>query len=172
MQIPQSISVICVYTGHIFLLVAVTAFIYKMYGIAILSILIYLTTVNHWYKLHKYSVVKFLDIILVIFSIFYVTFVASHHFLPHHRDMWIYVMCFAIFVYTLNCLVYYYQTERKYHTCLPDIQQRYEYFSLTYVPITNIDARNQCYLTTTLVHSCTLHLLIGVSLIYFIVNRR
>lgn len=87
MQIPQSISVIGVYTGHIFLLVAVIAFIYKMYGIAVLGILIYLTTVNHWYKLHKYSVVKFLDIILVIFSIFYVTFVASHHFLQHHRDM-------------------------------------------------------------------------------------
>lgn len=170
MGVPRNISIIGVYTGHIFLLIAILTLWKKMYIMSGLSTLIYITTVFHWRDLHKHSIIKYLDICIALVSILYVTFIASHHFKQNHRDLWILLLCIGVGIYALNCLFYYYQTERSQHKMrhFPNIQENYDYFSLNYIPITNFSAREKCYFTTTLVHTCTWHLMIGAAMIYFI----
>ena len=173
--VPQHISKIGVFTGQIWLIVAIAAYISQIHSLIPFAITLWATTIMHWLKVQYNGIIKALDIIVVILSILYVSFYASHRFTLNHRDWWFYTCFFVLFVYVVNCIVFYFQTSEDPHSQDHINSQllaesfTYKYFSFDFVPPFT-ENRENCYYVTTIVHTAALHLFIGGCLIYFIIN--
>ncbi len=163
--VPQHVSAIGLYTGQIYLVVAALAYLYTFHSLVPFALVLWATTMAHWLKVQRIGLIKIIDIIVVIASLAYVSFYASHRFLPHHRTLWFIVMWFVILVYVVNSVLFYCQTNN--HNIAPMQSDAYNYFSLGYTqPFTEL--REQSYFTTTLVHTGALHIFIGAWLCVFI----
>ena len=165
--LPQHISLIGVYTGQIFLVVAAISYVVNFHSLVPVALILWTTTTLHWLKVQRFGLIKIIDIVAVIASMAYVSFYASYRFFPHHRTCWFIVMWFVILVYLVNSVIFYCQTNN--HNIAPMQTSNYNYFSLGYTePFTAL--RESCYYITTIVHTSTLHLFIGAWLCLFIAN--
>lgn len=106
--IPQDISRKGLYSAQVVLANSVLAFFYKYYVSSALIFMLYITTLIHWNKIYKKSLVKTLDIILAVSSIISVTFRDSRRFTPKYATLWYTTITISIIAFILNeCLLYY-----------------------------------------------------------------
>lgn len=105
---PQHISKIGLYTGQIVLANSIVAFYYEYYISSFILGVLYITTMIHWNKLYRTSVVKTIDIIFATSSIISVTFRDSKRFHPTYATIWYNTVTLFVTMFVLNeCLLYY-----------------------------------------------------------------
>ena len=75
--IPDHLARPLVISSHLLLISAIIGLIYKRYGLFIVLILVYGTSVWHWYKPRFTRIARYMDYIAVFTAIVYGSYVAS-----------------------------------------------------------------------------------------------
>lgn len=164
-RIPEHISKYGVISGHIFILTTIVAYIKKYYKLAVLSGLLYISTITYWRKVKFNSIHRFIDIGLVLGTLYYITFYESEKFKDGNREIWIYAIMLMGIVYIVNSIIFYFQTIKWLHEKGEGKQKEYKYFSLDFTePFT--EARELCYKYTMMMHSIFCHIMPNVTAMY------
>ena len=118
---PQYISRIAFYTIPLLFITSIFAYIYNYKVLSILLFFIFITSIIHWKKLKQNSIIRFLDIFLVI-----VLIISSFYYIKENkRIFWIQIIIIIFFIYAINQILYYYQLiDNKSSLYLLDIIQR------------------------------------------------
>lgn len=157
--VPKNISRYGVITGHIFLLTSFVAYIKGFTTLKYLALALYLTTVLHWYNLKNDSLIRYIDIIIVIITLSHCTFVDSKKFSDKYRKIWYTVGILIVLVYIMNMIIYNKQVIEKDNKIMDT--EDYNYFKLEYTKPESKN-RNKSYFYTVLVHLIFLHIIPGI----------
>lgn len=136
--IPQHISKIGVYTGHSFLLVGIYCIYDNYTSLAYMLFGLYVTTILHWSKIYRKSVIKNVDIAMSVSVLTKITIDDSFRW-GDNRKYWIYYLCCSVMIFLIN--------NYCFHRLLdhPKIKM-------------NNDALSQCYYCNVMIHTVTLHI--------------
>lgn len=167
-DIPEEISKWGMISGHIFILTTVVAYIRKKYKIAILSLILYVSTITYWRKVKFNSIHRIIDIGLVLGILYYITNYESEKIKGVNREILIYAIIIMIIVYILNSIIFYFQTIEWLHETGERTQREYEYLSLEYTE-ENTEAREESYKKTMMMHSIFCHIMPNVAMIYSVI---
>jgi hypothetical protein len=105
--IPQHISHYAFYSAQTILFTSILGFYLKYTLMASLMILLYLSTLLHWYKVTYSSLIKIVDIIIAKTCFLLVTFRESKRF-NKYRKLWFYALYTSLFAFTINEILLYY----------------------------------------------------------------
>jgi len=105
--IPQYISRQAFYSAQFFILDSCLAYYLQYYRLSVLLFCLYITTLLHWNKTYRLSIIKILDVVTVISVLSSITFYDSYRFLEKYRILWRYSMSFSIFIFFLNETTFY-----------------------------------------------------------------
>jgi len=145
--IPQDISRNGLYSALFVIANSVVAYTHEYYLLSVLLFMLYITTIIHWNKLYKKSIVKTVDIILAVSSIISVTFRDSRRFTPKYTTLWYTTITISAVVFVLNeCLLY-------YRLSIPEMREK------KYV-----------YETSVLIHILFLHIILNATCMLCIVG--
>lgn len=170
-RVPEHISKWGIYSGQIFGIAGMVAWKYKEYMVGIIAGILYISTVLYWRRVEFYSVRRFIDILIVLGTIYYITIYVNKRYTIDKRELWIYIILLAGMVYIVNSIIFYYQTVGWLHV---DGGKRgkdgiYEYFSLEFMK-PNTENRELCYKYTMMIHSIFMHIVPGLGMIYCIMG--
>ena len=129
--IPHHISNYAMYSIQLFLLNGVVALYYGFNGMAILSGLLYVTSILHWRTNQPCGIYKTMDVSCSILSMNYITFVGSRSFLYQDRVLWFVVSILSTLAYIVNKHIEYHQLKNKKNKRYRS-KEAYRYFSLKY----------------------------------------
>jgi hypothetical protein len=110
--IPQHISQYALYSAQSILVTALLAFYYKYIIFASFMILLYFSTLLHWYKVTHFSLIKIIDIILANTCFLLVTFRELKRF-GKYRKLWFYALYTSLFAFTINEILFYYNLNKS-----------------------------------------------------------
>jgi hypothetical protein len=103
---PKSITIYGVFTGQMFLITSIIAFLYKKYYLALVAFILYLTTMKYWYEM-KNDFFRYLDISISMFSILLISvYYAYFHFTTIYRNVWFIILLVCVLSYILNNFYY------------------------------------------------------------------
>lgn len=106
--IPTSISIYGVISGQTFLFGLLICYYFKHYYLLIIIFCLYFTTVLFWRKLHYFSFLKMMDVLLAITTVLLITFYYSPtYFKPYYRYVWNYFMVFLTIVFLISEYIFY-----------------------------------------------------------------
>jgi hypothetical protein len=167
-SVPQHISRYGIYTGQTFLLTSILSHSYNYNWLSLVSSLLYVTTLLHWYKLKDHGPIKYIDIFAVIITSSSVSLYDSTFFCPVDRNIWFFSSFLCTSSYFVNkYIVFYQQYNNDSVYFLTD--EPYRYFSLKYTQPNTIQ-RELSYKYSVYVHLFFLHLIISCACVNGVVN--
>ena len=156
-SVPHHISNYALYSSHLFLLNGVVALYCGFNGTAILSVLLYVTSILHWRNLQPYGIYKTMDMACSILSMNYITFVLSRSFLYQDRVLWFVVSILSTIAYLVNKHIEYHQMKNKKNKRYRS-KEAYRYFSLKYTlpgtPQRELACRYSVWIHLFFLHVC------------------
>ena len=105
--IPQHISRKAFYSAQSFVLLSYLAYCLQFYKLGILSLCLYFSTLIHWNKVMRISVIKIIDIILTVTNVISVTFYDDDMFDEQNKIIWRYAMSITTIAFITNEVVFY-----------------------------------------------------------------
>lgn len=166
--VPQHISRYGIYSSHLFLLNAICSNVYNYNSLYILGIILYITSLLHWYKIKHDGPIKYIDVITCIISMTSITFYDSTFFCPRHRLIWFFSTFVSIVAYLFNKYIEFYQQRFKSDTYFLN-NEPYHYLSLKYTRPNTLH-RELSYKYSVYIHIIFLHVNLSCSCIYGIIN--
>ena len=113
--VPDHISKWGIYSGHIFVIVAIVAWMHKYYEIVVIAVMLYVSSMLYWKKVNIYSGRRIMDIIIVLGVAYYVAFYASKRFTIEKREILICLIIIMALVHIVNSAIFYFQTVEWLH---------------------------------------------------------
>ena len=161
--IPQHISRNAFYSIQMIIITAGVAYFLEYYICSILYVFIYITSLIHWNEIKYNSIVKNVDIALIIISLLVLTLNESVKF-KEYRTIWFYFLPIFISSFIMNEILLYYQVlihkneVIKTKTDDKDKVVKFHYFSLEYTN-PNTEERELAYYRSTYTHMFCIHIL-------------
>jgi hypothetical protein len=160
--IPRRISYYALYSAQFILLDFVIAIQLEYYRAAFLLFGLYVTTLLHWRKVYRRSLVKTLDILFATLSFGNMTFLDKYRFLPFYRSVWDITVVCVLFLFFMNEYLFYYQVTRVMAESKKRKRKRtmvrIHYFSLEKSePGTKY--RDYCYRRNVYTHMVVIHII-------------
>ena len=161
--IPQHISRNAFYSIQMIIITAGVAYFLEYYICSILYVFIYFTSLIHWNEIRYTSIVKNIDITLIIASVLILTLKESVKF-KEYRIVWFYFLPIFIGFFIMNEILLHYQIlihknkVIKNKTDDKDKIVKFHYFSLEYTN-PNTEERELAYYRSTYTHMVCIHIL-------------
>jgi hypothetical protein len=111
--IPRHISYYALYSAQFILMDFIVAIQLEYYRAAFLLIGLYISTLLHWRKVYRISIIKKLDILFAVLSFVNLTFIDKYRFLPFYRSVWDITVVCILSLFLMNEYLFYYQVTRK-----------------------------------------------------------
>jgi hypothetical protein len=128
--IPQHISRQAFYSAQSFVLLSYLAYCLRFYKLSILSLCLYLSTLLHWNKVMRISVIKIVDIALTVTNVISVTFYDNGMFDDTHRLIWRRAMLVTTVAFVTNEIAFHISFSKT----LPNTREReLVYYRSTYI---------------------------------------
>jgi len=167
LYIPKNISRYGMITAHIYLLTSFVCTIKNFNTFKYLSLLLYISTILHWYKLKDNSFRKYFDMIIVTITLSYFTFIETKK-LSHKYKILCYITSLTIIlIYFINIFIYKKQIVNESNDYME--LEDYKYFSLKYTK-PNTKVREKACKINVFVHLLFLHLIPGIICILCIIK--
>ena len=166
--VPQHISRYGMYSAHLFLLNAICNYIYNYNSIAFIGVLLYITTMLHWYKIQNTGIIKYIDVTTSIVSLSSITFYESTFFCPSHRLIWFGSAFVSVVAYLINKYIEHYQQHFNGSVYFMD-NEPYRYFLLKYTRPNTLQ-RELSYKYSAYIHIILLHANLVCACVYGVVN--
>jgi len=110
--VPEHISKIGSYTSYVLLFSSFHGFIDKYYILATMMFFLYITSYTHWKKVYKTSLIKTVDIILCVSTLFRITFYDSYRW-NHYRALWLNNLRISVIIFVTNETIFYFFVKNK-----------------------------------------------------------
>lgn len=150
--IPYNISKYGIYSGQAILVGFFVSCYYRHYYLSIILFILYLTTMHYWRKIHHFSILKCLDVVLAFSAAFLLTFRYCHYFTPLCKKIWIIFAFILCSIFFINEYIYYNKCINKENT-----KSDGSLFSLKYVEENTLE-REQEYYRAVLTHCALVHI--------------
>ena len=161
--IPQHISRNAFYSIQIILFTAGFAYFFEYYICSFFFVFIYITSLIHWNEIRYKSIVKNVDVALIVISLLVLTLNESVKF-KEYRIIWFYFLPIFIGFFIMNEILLHYQVlihkneVIKNKTDDKDKIVKFHYFSLEYTN-PNTEERELAYYRSTYTHMFCIHIL-------------
>ena len=159
--IPQHISKQALYSAQFILMDAILAFVLKYYGTGFLLSFVYVTTLLHWRKVYRVSVIKTLDILFASMTLLNMTWVDKYRFSKELIPVWDITFASILSLFVLNEVLFYYQVvkyKKEDQIQEQSPRRKFGFFSLkTSKP--NTEYREYCYQRNVYMHMICIHII-------------
>ena len=123
--VPPKISIIGVYTSNILFLVSIHAYYDNYTRLSYMLMFLYCTSVIHWSKIYRLSLIKILDMLSVIAVALHISIYDSLRWRPY-RYVWFLSIFSSFIAYAINQYIFYNKinnpSSKMY--CLKDTPER------------------------------------------------
>lgn len=161
--VPDHVSIVGVFTGHMFLASSVVNYNNHYYSLSLTQIMLYITTILHWKRIYHNGIYKQLDITMCYIhciNCYYHAFLMNKIF----TVLSVIVGMLVLTIHYTNDYIFYYQVRRSRPLIKKEIMQETEkfvYFSLKYT-LPNTWHRELAYYHTVIIHTFCLHILFSI----------
>lgn len=164
-MIPQHISLIGVFTAHMFLPTAVLAYQRKTYLTTAMLLGLYTSSILHWRKNKSKGLIRTIDMIIAISTITRVTLVDISLF-GAKRWAWIFSVMAGSITYIANKTLFYNQALQHSDEVIQYPQNtNHWFFSMCYTN-PNTEERENAYYRTVLTHCFFQHIVPNIAAMY------
>jgi hypothetical protein len=163
--IPQHISLIGVFTAHMFLPTAVLAYQHKTYLTTAMLLGLYTSSILHWRKNKSKGLIRTIDMIIAFSTITRVTLVDISLF-GAKRWAWIFSVAAGSITYIANKTLFYNQALQHSDEVIQYPQNtNHWFFSMCYTN-PNTEERENAYYRTVLIHCFFQHIVPNIAAMY------
>ena len=154
--IPKYISRYANYSALFILCECYYLFKFSKYISSILKFCLYISTLLNWYEVRYNSIIKKIDISIVILSNLSIGY---ESFLLNYFYIWISGSAIVISIFAVNKYIFYYQVEIYKNKIIEySIEPKYSFFSLQYTNPYTI-SREKAYFRIAFTHFVVLHII-------------
>jgi hypothetical protein len=161
--IPQHISRHAFCSASFILFDSLLAFVLEYYALGTILFLLYFSTMLHWNCVQRMSVIKIIDIVLAVGSIYHATIIDSKRFTPYYQTVWFVTVIISFTMFFINEILFYFQVSSNNTVLrtsfLRSNYRTFHYFSREYTA-PNSEARELAYYRNVYTHMLFLHVII------------
>ena len=163
--VPQHISIMGVFTAHMFLPTTIIAYQKKTYLTAAMLLGLYTSSILHWRKIKSRGIIRTIDMIMVFSTITRVYLVDISLF-GAKRWAWIYSTTIGLITYIANSKLFYNQVLQHSNKVIEYPKNtKHWFFSLCYTnPKT--EERENAYYRSVIIHCIFQHILPNIAVMY------
>lgn len=163
--IPKYISRYANYSALFILCESYVLFKFSKYISSFLKFCLYISTLFNWYEVRYNSIIKKIDISLVILSNLSIGY---ESFLLNYFYIWISGSVIVISIFVVNKYIFYYQVEIYKNKIIEySIEPKYSFFSLQYTNPYTI-SREKAYFRISFTHFVVIHIFPSIVTICFL----
>lgn len=165
LMLPKYISSYGKYSAFFILGEASFLFYFSKYVLGFFKLCLYITTTLHWHEVYNDSLIKRIDITMVLIS----NLLAGYEsFLCNFFNVWLMCSTIVIIIFMINKTLFYYQVQIHKQKSI-EYFNKYKpfYFSLQYTNPGTLN-REYAYYRTTFTHLIFIHVIPSLISMYFL----